>query len=159
MVRQTFGVLLVALAIPSSTGFADHHEAGQVEASVKTFYSQLSSGDYEEAMDHVAIGSNGYVAKGDLVEIGSEQARQQIVKMLKDADQRGAEMDLNPKNIKVAVHGDTAIATYTVDATTKEADQDETEEHINRGSLVWAKRGDGWKILHWHVSEFVANEP
>ena len=67
-------------------------------------------------------------------------------------------MDVQPHDIKVAVHGGTAIATYLVDAKTKEADEDEAKEQINRGTLVWARTDDGWKIVHWHVSELVPDE-
>ncbi|KAA5542271.1 nuclear transport factor 2 family protein [Roseiconus nitratireducens] len=158
MFRQALCLLFLVAAIPSSETFADHHEPGQVESAVKTFYSQLSSGEFEKAMGHTANGSSGYVAKGGLTEIGSDEVRQQIVKMLKDGQERGAEMELRPKDIKVTVHGDVAIATYMVDAAVKGADQDESEEQVNRGTLVWAKQGDDWKILHWHVSEFVPNE-
>ena len=74
MVRQAFraSVLVFAVIAASSTSFADHHEVGEVEKAVKKFYSQLSSGQFKEAMNHVAIGGNGYVAQGGLMAIGSE---------------------------------------------------------------------------------------
>lgn len=160
MVRQASRAFVIVFAViaASSTSLADHHEAGEVEAAVKKFYSQLSSGQFEKAMGHVAIGGNGYVAKGGLMAIGSEEVRQGIVKLLQDGAEQGAEMDLQPQEIKVAVHGDTAIATYLVDAKTKEADEDEAKEQVNRGSLVWVRTDNGWKIVHWHVSELVPDE-
>ena len=154
MVRQSFGTLLVLLGfvVPSSDSFADHHEAGEIEAAVKLFYSQLSTSKYEQAMEHVAIGSSGYVAEGELFSIGSDQVRQGVVKGLEDGEKNGVEMKMRPKEIKVAVYGDTAIATYLIDATFKEADEDEAEEKVNRGTLVWTKKDEVWKIVHWHVS-------
>ena len=160
MFRQASRAVFLAFAVlaASGTSLADHHEVGEVEAAVKQFYSQLSSGQFKEAMGHVAIGGNGYVAEGVLMAIDSEEVRQGIVKLLQDGAERGAEMDLRPQDIKVVIHGNTAIATYLIDAKTKQADDDEAKEQVNRGSLVWAKTDDGWKIVHWHVSELVPDE-
>ena len=59
-------VTLVAVAamtaVCSSEVIADHHEAGEVEMAVRQFYAQLSAGEYAEALSHIKLGANGYVA-------------------------------------------------------------------------------------------------
>jgi ketosteroid isomerase-like protein len=149
----TASTLLVSMLLPHGDLRADHHEPAEIKKAVETFYSQLSGGKFAEALAHMADGARGYVATGELTEVENAEVRQAIVGMLKEGAQRGAEMDLRPQDIKVTMHGTIAIATYTVDATIKEAGDDEAERHLNRGTLVWAKHSDGWKIIHWHVSQ------
>lgn len=131
---------------------ADHHEAGEVTKAVEQFYSQMSAGKFADAIGHLAIGSRGYVLEGGLMTIESEEMRQGIVQALEEGRARGAEMLLEPKEIKVTVHGKIAIATYLIDAEFKEPDADRAEAEASRGTLIWNLTDDGWKIVHWHVS-------
>jgi hypothetical protein len=150
---------IVALtAVFSSEVVADHHEAGEVEMAVRQFYAQLSAGEYQEALGHVKLGANGYVAEGLLATMVSEEVREMVVTDMKEAQENGAEMTLRPEYINVAVHGNIAIATYLVDAMTKDSGDDEEKQQVNRGSLVWQNTDDGWKIVHWHVSKLTTDE-
>ena len=65
---------------------------------------------------------------------------------------------MRPEYIKVAIHGEIAIATYLVDATLKESEDHDEEHQVNRGSLIWESTDAGWKIVHWHVSQLVTDE-
>jgi hypothetical protein len=136
---------------------ADHHEAGEVEMAVRQFYGQLTVGQYEEALSHVKLGANGYVEKGVLATMESEEIREMVVSDMEEDKENGAEISLRPEYIHVAVHGKIAIATYLVDATIKEPGHDDDESQVNRGTLVWENTDDGWKIVHWHVSK-LAND-
>ena len=141
--RSSLIIAAVALlAVPSSPAVADHHEAGE----------------YEKALSHIQLGGNGYVADGVLASIPSEKVRQMITDGWKKEHEAGMEMKFRPEYISVAVHGPVAIATYLVEATLKESEDDDEETKGNRGTLVWQNTDNGWKIVHWHVSKLVGED-
>jgi ketosteroid isomerase-like protein len=53
-------------------------------------------------------------------------------------------MDIQPKNFELQMFGDVAIATFHLD---------DRAGFLNRRTLVLAKTGAGWKIVHLHASE------
>jgi ketosteroid isomerase-like protein len=53
-------------------------------------------------------------------------------------------MDLQPKDMKLQMFGDFAIATFHLDDRTG---------FLNRRTIVLAKTKAGWKIVHQHASE------
>ena len=53
-------------------------------------------------------------------------------------------MDIQPKNFELQMFGDVAVATFHLD---------DRAGFLNRRTLVLAKTGNGWKIVHLHASE------
>ena len=56
----------------------------------------------------------------------------------------GPYMDLKPKDLKVQIAGDVAIATFHLE---------DRPGFLNRRTVVLEKRANGWKIIHLHASE------
>jgi ketosteroid isomerase-like protein len=149
---------VLVLVVFSARVHADHHEAGEVEAAVRTFYAQLSAGRFEEAFAHMKLGANGYLPDGILAAIPTEEVRRMAVNAYAEAREAGLEMNLRPEYLNVATHGNLAIATYLVDGTIKDNNDAEEERQVNRGTLVWQQTDQGWKIVHWHVSRLVEGD-
>jgi ketosteroid isomerase-like protein len=53
-------------------------------------------------------------------------------------------MDIQPKELKIQLFGDVAIATFHLD---------DRAEFLNRRTIVLHKMENGWKIVHLHASE------
>lgn len=53
-------------------------------------------------------------------------------------------MDIQPKDLRIQLFGDIAIATFHLD---------DRPEFLNRRTIVLHKTGKGWKIVHLHASE------
>jgi ketosteroid isomerase-like protein len=53
-------------------------------------------------------------------------------------------MDIQPKEMRIQLFGDVAIATFHLD---------DREGFLNRRTIVLNKTGMGWKIVHLHASE------
>jgi ketosteroid isomerase-like protein len=53
-------------------------------------------------------------------------------------------MDIQPKEMRIQLFGDVAIATFHLD---------DREGFLNRPTIVLNKTGMGWKIVHLHASE------
>ena len=56
----------------------------------------------------------------------------------------GPYMDIQPKDMKIQVFGNIAIATFHLD---------DRPGFLNRRTIVLNKTGAGWKIVHLHASE------
>jgi len=157
--NRSIATLLIATCCafaPLTTAFADHHEPAQtLTGKVQQFYAKLSAGEFADAMDMLKVGSGGFVAHGMLIEIASEQVKQYAAaQMQKDRDDKGVSLSLQPKHINIHPLGEgTAVATFYIQGTVSIEGREEDEHFINRGSLVFTKDGDDWKIAHFHVSE------
>lgn len=70
----------------------------------------------------------------------------------KEQFEKGERSEMRPKHIHVKMLGDkNALATYYTEG---EVHEDGDVEHmLGRASLVLAKEGDDWKIIHWHISK------
>jgi ketosteroid isomerase-like protein len=53
-------------------------------------------------------------------------------------------MDIQPKDMRIQIFGDIAIATFHLD---------DRAGFLNRRTVVLHKTGEGWKIVHLHASE------
>jgi ketosteroid isomerase-like protein len=63
---------------------------------------------------------------------------------------RAPYMDIQPKDMKVQIFGDIAIATFHLD---------DRAGFLNRRTLVLKKTKAGWKIVHLHASEVARANP
>jgi len=59
-------------------------------------------------------------------------------------------MDIQPKDMKVQMFGDCAIATFHLD---------DRPGLLNRRAIVLTKTNEGWKIVHLHASEVSTTSP
>ena len=59
-------------------------------------------------------------------------------------------MDIQPKDLKVQMFGDCAIATFHLD---------DRPGLLNRRTIVLTKTNGGWKIVHLHASEVSTTSP
>jgi ketosteroid isomerase-like protein len=56
------------------------------------------------------------------------------------------------RELQVKAYGDTAVATFYTEGATTTGTNRPASEGIFRASYVWVKRGNGWKIAHFHLS-------
>jgi len=59
-------------------------------------------------------------------------------------------MDIQPKDMKVQMFGDCAIATFHLD---------DRSGFLNRRTIVLTKTNTGWRIVHLHASEVSTTSP
>ncbi len=69
---------------------------------------------------------------------------QKVFERIRAGRSTGPFMDIQPKDLKIQIAGDIAIATFHLD---------DRAGFLNRRTLVLQKRADGWKIIHLHASE------
>jgi len=73
-----------------------------------------------------------------------EKAFKIIFAQIRDGKTKAPFMDLQPKNLKIQMFGDLAIATFHLD---------DRPGFLNRRTLVLRRGPAGWKIVHLHASE------
>ena len=59
-------------------------------------------------------------------------------------------MDLQPRDLRIQMFGDVAIATFHLD---------DRPGVLNRRTIVMHKQSGGWKIVHLHASEVALSKP
>jgi ketosteroid isomerase-like protein len=67
-----------------------------------------------------------------------------VFQQIRNGRATGPYMDIQPKEMKIQVFGDMAIATFQLD---------DRAGFLNRRTLVLNKTKAGWKIVHLHASE------
>ena len=65
-IQTVVATLYLFVAITAS---ADHHIPDEIKGKVQSFYTQMSAGNFEEALKNVKPGGRGYLATGLLMEV------------------------------------------------------------------------------------------
>jgi len=78
-----------------------------------------------------------------------EEYFKHVFEQIRAGRSKGPYMDIQPRELRIQVLGDVAIATFHLD---------DRPGFINRRTLVLRKTAAGWKIAHLHASE-VASAP
>lgn len=73
-----------------------------------------------------------------------EKTFARVFETIRAGRSKGPYMDLQPRELKIQMAGDTAIATFHLD---------DRPGFVNRRTLILHKEGSGWKIIHLHASE------
>jgi ketosteroid isomerase-like protein len=73
-----------------------------------------------------------------------------VFDQIRDGKTRAPYMDIQPKDMKVQIFGDSAIATFHLD---------DRAGFLNRRTIVLKKTKAGWKIVHLHASEVARANP
>jgi ketosteroid isomerase-like protein len=76
-----------------------------------------------------------------------ERTFKAVFQQIRDGKTAAPYMDIQPKDMKVQMFGDCAIATFHLD---------ERPGLLNRRTIVLTKTNAGWKIVHLHASEVSA---
>jgi ketosteroid isomerase-like protein len=77
------------------------------------------------------------------------------MKAERDGFSQISDLDIQIKNLKADVFGALAISTFILDYTMKAGPEQIADKA--RGTFVFVKVGDSWKITHEHFSLFKAN--
>ena len=151
--------ILTAVGLLASvvTVTADHHETDLIKGKVGQFYNQMRAGNFEEAFGNISAGSRGFLANGMLGEIPNEQVLSAVIASYKQISADGGEINLIPKHLTVSFHGTVALVTYYVDGDVKTPEEDRRNV-LERATQVWEKKGDDWKLIHWHNSKLQADQ-
>ena len=73
-----------------------------------------------------------------------EKFFQQVFESIRAGKTKGPYMNLQPRDLKVQLAGDVAIATFFLD---------DRPGFLNRRTIVFKKQANAWKIIHLHASE------
>ena len=73
-----------------------------------------------------------------------------VFQQIRGGKTAAAYMDIQPKDMKVQMFGDCAIATFHLD---------DRPGLLNRRTIVLTKTNAGWKIVHLHASEVSTTSP
>jgi ketosteroid isomerase-like protein len=73
-----------------------------------------------------------------------EKYFQRVFDRIRAGRTRGPYMDIQPRDLKLQIAGDVAIATFHLD---------DRPGFLNRRTIVLRKQKSGWKIIHLHASE------
>ena len=73
-----------------------------------------------------------------------EETFKVVFRQIHDGKTQAPFMDIQPKEMKVQIFGDIAIATFHLD---------DRAGFLNRRTIVLHKTSMGWKIVHLHASE------
>lgn len=149
-------VALAATFLVPLTASADHHEAGEVEAAVHAFYRDLRAADFQSAFGMMKLGARGYLPVGVLRDIPTEEVRAAVAAAYSELFDEG-DLNLTPQYVKVSVHGTVAVATFLAQGGVQRPEDDEPEEVVQRGTIVWEQSDSGWLIVHYHVSDVKAS--
>lgn len=141
--------LMVVLA---STTFAQGDSPGTAESEVRKTLS-----DFVQAFDNLNWeGFRAAFADDATVFYPREFSRraegradfekgfQQVFERIRAGRSKGPYMDLQPRDLKIQIAGDVAIATFHLD---------DRPGFLNRRTVVLQKGASGWKIIHLHASE------
>lgn len=142
-IALVFGLLL------TGTAFADDAVVAEIVAAEQDFNNAYASGDYERYFSH-------YTEDAALFFFGERQTVSDYYESWKATVESGFEYtsyDLSDMRVQVLGDGDTAVATYFVDLSSKTADG-ETADARAFESDVWQKIDGEWKIVTLHYTEF-----
>lgn len=78
-----------------------------------------------------------------------EQTFQKVFERIRAGRTQGPYMNIQPKDLKLQIAGNIAIATFHLD---------DRPGFLNRRTLVLQKQSSGWKIIHLHASEVVSSQ-
>jgi len=73
-----------------------------------------------------------------------ERYFQKVFDRIRAGRTQGPYMDIQPRDLKLQIAGDVAIATFHLD---------DRSGFLNRRTIVLQKQNSGWKIIHLHASE------
>jgi len=73
-----------------------------------------------------------------------EKHFQKVFDRIRAGRTQGPYMDIQPRDLKLQIAGDIAIATFHLD---------DRPGFLNRRTIVLQKQKSGWKIIHLHASE------
>jgi ketosteroid isomerase-like protein len=73
-----------------------------------------------------------------------EKAFKTVFQQIRDSKSAAPYMDIQPKEMRIQLFGDVAIATFHLE---------DRAGFINRRTIVLRKTDRGWKIVHLHASE------
>jgi ketosteroid isomerase-like protein len=73
-----------------------------------------------------------------------ERTFQHVFEQIRAGRSKGPYMDLQPRDLRIQVAGDTAIVTFHLD---------DRPGFLNRRTIILRKTERGWKIIHLHASE------
>ena len=143
-------ITAVALTSPTASA-AEDPESAAVKKSIVQFYQHLGDGDMKAAFAILDTESSGFLPAGMSIEIRNESAHARATANAAAKREAGRRVELRPKHISVRMLGaDHAVASFYADGTITEGG--ESSEVIRRVSFVLHKKGDAWKIVHWHIS-------
>ena len=141
------GLFLVGLFHVPPTLAQD--DAAEIRSGVLEFYRRLNAADpsyvsfwHPEATSYARAGG----LLGSEVGLRSESAVQA-------AFDAGLEYNVSVRNLEAKVfNGTSAIATYYTEGTVKNPAGQSVEGGSYRATMVWAKDGGEWRIVHLHLS-------
>ena len=148
--RVRFAVLLTVLMVPPVFVQAQPDSAEtQVRETLARFVQAFDNLDWETF--RLAFDDNATVfyprafperANG---RTEFEKTFQTVFKQIRGGDKTAAPyMDIQPRELKIQLFGDVAIATFHLD---------DRAGFVNRRTIVLNKSESGWKIVHLHASE------
>jgi len=76
-----------------------------------------------------------------------EKTFQKVFDRIRAGRTQGPYMDIQPRDLRLQLAGDTAIVTFHLD---------DRPGFLNRRTIVLQKQPSGWKIIHLHASEVAA---
>ncbi len=121
----------------------------EIIAVVKKYYISLAASNYEDAVALMQPGMRVFTPFGKLLHLPNDA--QVVIQIYKQLQAQGFRMAYTPLEIDGAVYGNVAFAAFLLHG--KETAPGGASTSVERrGTQVWVKEGDQWRIAHMHVS-------
>lgn len=116
----------------------------ELEATIRSHYEAFNRGDAETARAQHTADVTGFVSDwGPLVAFHAEEAAPLAARL------EGARPDWRPRDIRIRLLNDVAVATLYIDGSIRWRDGS-FDAGPRRVTEVWVRTADGWKEAHHH---------
>ena len=140
-------LLLVGIFLTTPALAQSDEEA--VKAGVLEFYSRLNQAD-PSYVSFWHPNATAYARDGGLLGSDVGQRTQSAVQASFDA---GLEYNVTVRNLEATVfNNDSAVTTYYTGGIVRNPAGGSIEGGSYRATMIWAKDGGEWKIIHLHIS-------
>ncbi len=144
--------IVVALAVMTFPCFAratdDAAREAEVQKTLNSFIQAFDNLDWDQFRSFFADDATVFYPREFPRRANGrtefEEGFQKVFEKIRAGRSAGPYMDIQPRDLKLQISGDIAIATF---------DLDDRPGFLNRRTLVLQKRSAGWKIIHLHASE------
>ena len=121
----------------------------EIIAVINKYYASLATHNYENAVALMQPGMRVFTPFGKLMHLPNDA--QIVIQIYKQLQAQGFHMDYTALEIDGAVYGNVAFAAYLLQGKeTAPGGASTTAER--RGTQVWVKENEQWRIAHMHVS-------